>query len=89
MRYLPCWKQIGISKERYQELVDNQEIIDDMVYLVNNGSQVVQLYYNYMPFDFEVDSDSAFAAFSERLGKLEERMTEFEVESVSWLEEGT
>ena len=21
MRYLPCWKQIGISKERYQELL--------------------------------------------------------------------
>ena len=80
---------MNVTKERYQELVDNQEIIDDMVYLVNNGSQVVQLYYNYMPFDFEIDSESAFAKFSERLGKLEDRMAEFEVESVSWLEEET
>lgn len=46
---------VNVSKERYQELLDSNQIVDDMVYLVNDGVNVTGLFYNYMPFEFDVD----------------------------------
>ena len=47
------------------------EIIDDTIYLVNDGTNVIGLYYNYMPFNFDIDPGGDI---KQRLDLLEEKV---------------
>lgn len=62
---------ISVTKERYDELISGGEIIDDTIYLVNDGTNVIGLYYNYMPFNFDIDPGGDI---KQRLDLLEEKV---------------
>lgn len=70
---------INVTSERYQELIDQGEIQDDIIYLVNNGRYVTGLYYNYMPFEFDIDPGGEL---KKRLDALEEKVGE----GMIWME---
>lgn len=64
---------INVTEERYAELEENGEIIDDILYFINNGVMVIGMYYNYMPIEFGSDPSQAI---SKRLKELEEKVGE-------------
>lgn len=70
---------INVTIERYQELIEKGEIQDDIIYLVNNGVYVTGLYYNYMPFEFDIDPGGEI---KKRLDTLEEKVGE----GMIWME---
>lgn len=71
---------VNVSKERYQELLDSNQIVDDMVYLVNDGVNVTGLFYNYMPFEFDVDPGGEI---KNRIDTLEAKVDR----SIIWMED--
>lgn len=71
---------VNVSKERYQELLDSNQIVDDMVYLVNDGVNVTGLFYNYMPFEFDVDPGGEI---KNRIDTLEAKVDR----SIIWIED--
>lgn len=70
---------INVSASKYSELLETGQIIDDMVYLVNDGVRVISLYYNYMSFQIGADEDERLR---ERIEALEKRLSE----SVVWID---
>lgn len=71
---------VNVSKERYQELLDSNQVVDDMVYLVNDGVNVTGLFYNYMPFEFDVDPGGEI---KNRIDTLEAKVDR----SIIWIED--
>lgn len=71
---------VNVSKERYQELLDSNQVVDDMVYLVNDGVNVTGLFYNYMPFEFDVDPGGEI---KNRIDTLEAKVDR----SIIWMED--
>lgn len=71
---------VNVSKERYQELLDSNQVVDDMVYLVNDGINVTGLFYNYMPFEFDVDPGGEI---KNRIDTLEAKVDR----SIIWIED--
>lgn len=70
---------INVTREGYQELLDKNEIMDDIIYLINDGTYVMGLYYNYMSFELALDPGDNIR---ERVKALEEKVDD----GLYWIE---
>ena len=70
---------INTTKEEYEKLQEEGNILDDYIYLVNDGKNVTGLYYNFMPFNLDM---GPAGEINKRIDTLEEKI----YESIMWIE---